>query len=174
MVWSTCVPNFMLVDKSAQFHPKWSLSFSTIRNDESVMKAIIDTVSNALVTKLIGNKSFIDALSQKLMDNGVLDSVKQSVYEANAMDTSRTFATVTAIETKLGDLNSHNNALSDEVDALEQYSRRNCLLLHGVPEPSKDTTLTAAIVWDSHDLTLTVTEASWCHFVIFFFSFWQL
>ena len=73
-----------------------------IRNDESVMKAIIDTVSNALVTKLIGNKSFIDALSQKLMDNGVLDSVKQSVYEANAMDTSRTYATVTAIENETG------------------------------------------------------------------------
>ena len=51
------------------------------------MKAIIDTVSNALVTKLIGNKSFIDALSQIHMENGVLDSVKQSVYEANAMDT---------------------------------------------------------------------------------------
>ena len=30
MVWSTCVPNFMLVDKSAQYHPKWSLSSSTI------------------------------------------------------------------------------------------------------------------------------------------------
>ncbi len=120
-----------------------------IRNDESVMKAIIDTVSNALVTKLIGNKSFIDALSQKLMDNGVLDSVKQSVYEANAMDTSRTYATVTAIETKLGDLNSHNNALSDEVDALEQYSRRNCLLLHGVPESSKDTTEAAIAVFNS-------------------------
>ena len=56
-----------------------------IRNDESVMKAIIDTVSNELVTKLIGNKSFIDALSQKLMENGVLHSVKQSVYEDNAM-----------------------------------------------------------------------------------------
>ena len=48
-----------------------------IRNDESVMKAIIDTVSNALVTKLIGNKSFINTLSQKRMENGVLDSVKQ-------------------------------------------------------------------------------------------------
>ena len=88
------------------------------------MKAIIDTVSDALVTRLIGNKSFIDALSQKLMDNGVLDSVKQSVYEANAMDTSRTYATVTAIDTKLGDLNSHNKALSDEVDALEQPRAR--------------------------------------------------
>ena len=34
-----------------------------IRHDETVMKAIIDTVSNALVTKLFGNKSFIDTLS---------------------------------------------------------------------------------------------------------------
>ena len=92
------------------------------------MKATIDTVSNALVTKLIGNKSFIDALSQKHMENGVLDSVKQSVYEANAMDISRTYATVTAIETKLVDLNTDNKALSDEVDALEQYSRRNSVM----------------------------------------------
>ena len=28
----------------------------------------------------------------KLMEKGVLDGVKQSVYEANAMDTSRTYA----------------------------------------------------------------------------------
>ena len=110
------------------------------------MKAIFVT---SVVTKLIDNKSFIDALSQKLMENGVLDSVKQSVYEANAMDTSRTYATVTAIETKLGDLNSNNKALSDEVDALEQYSRRNCLLLHGVPESSKDTTEAAIAVFNS-------------------------
>ena len=61
-----------------------------IRNDETVMQAIVDTVSNALVTKLLGNKRSIDTLSLKLMENGVLDGVKQSVYEANAMDTSRT------------------------------------------------------------------------------------
>ena len=65
------------------------------------------------------------------------------------MDTSRTYATVTAMDTKLGDLNSHNKALSDEVDALEQYSRRNCLLLHGVPESSKDTTEAAIAVFNS-------------------------
>ena len=49
-----------------------------IRNDETVMKAIIDTVSNTLVTKLLGNKRFIDTLSLKLLENGVLDGVKQS------------------------------------------------------------------------------------------------
>ena len=40
-------------------------------------------------------------------------------------------------------------ALSDEVDALEQCSRRNCLLLHGVPESSKDTTEAAIAVFNS-------------------------
>ena len=50
-----------------------------IRNDETVMQAIIDTVSNALVKKLLGNKSFIDTLSMKLMEKGVLNGVKQSV-----------------------------------------------------------------------------------------------
>ena len=34
MVWSTCVPNVMLVDKSAQYHPKWSLSSSTKTESE--------------------------------------------------------------------------------------------------------------------------------------------
>ena len=31
-----------------------------------------------------------------------------------------------------------NMALADEVNALEQYSRRNSLLLHGIPESDKD------------------------------------
>ena len=58
-----------------------------IRNDDEIfIQAIIDTASNPLVTKLL--KSFIDTLSQKLMENGVLDSLKQIVYDANAMDTS--------------------------------------------------------------------------------------
>ena len=128
-----------------------------IRNDETVMQAIFDTVSNALVKKIFSNKSFIDTLSIKLMENGVFDGVKQSVYEANAMDTSRTYASVTAIESKLGDLSNNNKALSDEVDALEQYSRRNCLLLHGVPESSKDTT-EAAITVFKDNLQLNITN----------------
>ena len=46
------------------------------------------------------------------------------------------------MEGKLTALDSNNKALSDsdEMDALEQYSRRNCLLFHGVPETDADTT----------------------------------
>ncbi len=78
-------------------------------------------------------------LADKLLSHGALDTVKQSVYEASAMDNSRTYAPVTATEGKLSALDSINKALSDEMDALEQYSRRNCLLCYGVPK-TDDTT----------------------------------
>ena len=110
-----------------------------IRNDESVMQAIIDTVSNALVTKLLGNKRFIDTLSMKLLENGVLDGVKQSVYEANAMENGQTNDELRRFEKRVSELETANTALRDDSDAQEQYSRRNCLLVHGIPEDQTDT-----------------------------------
>ncbi len=65
--------------------------------------------------------------ADKLLSHLALDTVRQSVYEASAMDNSRTYVPVTAMEGKLSALDSINKALSDETDALEQYSRRNCL-----------------------------------------------
>ena len=109
-------------------------------NDEAVMLTLIDAVSEALVCKLLARKNFMSTLADKLLSNGALDSVKQSIYEASAMDSSRTYATVTAMEGKLTVLDNNNKALSDEMDALEQYSRRNCLLFHGVPDTDPDTT----------------------------------
>ena len=111
-----------------------------LRNDDAVMQTIIDAVNEALVSKLLASKTFMSTLADKLLSNGALDSVKQSIYEASAMDNSRTYATVTAMEGKRTALDSNNKALSDEMDALEQYSRRNCLLFHGVPETDADTT----------------------------------
>ena len=55
--------------------------FVRLKPTAKSVQAIIDTVRNAL-----RNKSFIDTLSQKLMENGVPDSVKQSVYEATCDD----------------------------------------------------------------------------------------
>ena len=96
-----------------------------IRNDETVMKAIIDTVSNALVTKLLGNERFIDKLSLKLLENGLLDGAKQSVYEANAMENGQTNDELRRFEKRVSEHETANTALRDGSDAQEQYSRRN-------------------------------------------------
>ena len=114
-------------------------------NDDAVMQTIINAVSDALVSKLLASKDFMATLADKLLSHGALDTVKQSVYEASAMDNSRTYASVTAMEGKLSALDSNNKALSDEMDALEQYSRRNCLLFHGVPETDADDTTESVI-----------------------------
>ena len=114
-------------------------------NDDAVMQTIINAVSDALVSKLLASKDFMATLADKLLSHGALDTVKQSVYEASAMDNSRTYASVTAMEGKLCALDSNNKALSDEMDALEQYSRRNCLLFHGVPETDADDTTESVI-----------------------------
>ena len=88
-----------------------------IRNDETVMKAIIDTVSNALVTKLLGNKHFIDTLSLKLLENGLLDGVKQSVYEANVMENGQTNDERRRFEKRVSELETSNMALRDDSDS---------------------------------------------------------
>ena len=114
-------------------------------NDDAVMQTIINAVSDALVSKLLASKDFMATLEDKLLSHGALDTVKQSVYEASAVDNSHTYASVTAMEGKLSALDSNNKALSDEMDALEQYSRRNCLLFHGVPETDADDTTESVI-----------------------------
>ena len=114
-------------------------------NDDALMQTIINAVSDALVSKLLGSKDFMATLADKLLSHGALDTMKQSVYEASAMDNSRTYASVTAMEGKMSALDSNNKALSDEMDALEQYSRRNCLLFHGVPETDANDTTESVI-----------------------------
>ena len=59
-------------------------------NDDAVMQTLIDAVSETLVSKLLASKNFMCTLADKLVSNGALDSVKQSIYYATAMDSSRT------------------------------------------------------------------------------------
>ena len=120
---SACGETIIVKEKATGSLPKENGDLRTaivdvLRNDDAVMQTIIDAVSEALVSKLLASKTFTSTLADKLLSNGALDCVKQSVYEASAMDNSRTYATVTAMEGKLTALDSNNKALSDEMDAL--------------------------------------------------------
>ena len=44
------------------------------------------------------------------------------------------------LEEKIDILTEKNKSLTSDVDELEQYSRRNCLLLHGVQENKNENT----------------------------------
>ena len=109
-----------------------------IGTDEDVMKSIVDSVSQVIVTKLLSNDSFIAKLADGLMKDGVLDAVKQNVYDACALDDEKISSTVESLERRVGDLDNDNRALREELDTMEQYSRHNCLVVHGIPETKED------------------------------------
>ena len=55
------------------------------------------------------------------------------------------FSTLVEIKTsslneKIGELNTKLDKAAQENESLEQYSRRNCLLLHGLPEQENENT----------------------------------
>ena len=86
-----------------------------IGTDEDVMKSIVDSVSQVIVTKLLTNESFITKLADQKISS-----------------------TVESLERRVGDLDNDNRALREELDTIEQYSRRNCLVVHGIPETKED------------------------------------
>ena len=74
-----------------------------------------------------------------LMKDGVLDAIKQNVYDACALDDQNTSTAVESLETRVSDLDRDNKALREEMYTMEQYSRRNCLVVRGIPETKADT-----------------------------------
>ena len=109
-----------------------------IGTDEDVMTSIVDSVSQLIVSKLLANESFIAKLADGLMKDGVLDAIKQNVYEACALDNEKYSSAVESLERKVDDLDNDNRALREDIDSIEQYSRRNCLVVHGIPESKED------------------------------------
>ena len=105
--------------------------------DDDVMTSIVDSVSKVIVSKLLGNESFIAKLADGRMKDGVLDAIKQNVYEACALDNEKYSSAVESLERRVDDLDNDNRALR-ELDTMEQHSRRNCLVVHGIPETKED------------------------------------
>ena len=56
------------------------------------------------------------------------------------MENGQTNDELRRFEKRVSELETATTALRDDNDAQEQYSRRNCLLVHGIPEDQTDTT----------------------------------
>ena len=63
-----------------------------------------------------------------------MENVRQQVYESCKMDFDKSVETTAALHTQITNTQLSNQSLTDELDELEQYSRRNCLVFHGLPE----------------------------------------
>ena len=122
------------------------------------MNAVVDSVSQAIVAKFMHNPNLMDKLAQKVLQSGVLDRVKQELYESCKFDNDNSDDAIRKLESRVGDLESANEKLRLDSDAQEQYSRRNCLL-HGIPETELDTDAAVMSVC-SEKLGVQLTKAS--------------
>ena len=104
---------------------------SLIQNDDDIMKKILETVTQAIIQKLMDSPNFLEKLAKNVLKNGVLDNIKQDIYESCAVDNGHTTDTIRNLERRVVDLERANKELRDDSDTQEQYSHRNCLLLHG-------------------------------------------
>ena len=71
---------------------------------------------------------------KNVTESGVLSGVKEEIYQSCVMESGQTTDELRRLEQRVIELETANTALRDDSDAQEQYSRRNCLLVHGIPE----------------------------------------
>ena len=108
-------------------------------------KSVVQPLLLSLCNGILTNPDVFNALVDAVYKAMNLDDIKQDVYKSVSMDISTTDAKVTSLQTKIDNLEAEKSKLADEIDDLEQYSRRNCLLIHGIPESQKEDTTAACI-----------------------------
>ena len=102
------------------------------------MKSIVAAITEAVLSQLTGNSDFVNNIKEASKCGPIIDRVKQEVYESVSIDIAQTTTQTTdaahELEKRVAHLERENTSLHDKNDAQEQYSLRNCLLLHGVSE----------------------------------------
>jgi hypothetical protein len=120
-----------------------------IMKDNDLLKLIAEAVSLLIVEKLSSDKDtiikvaetiakqpeFENALKTNLSDQTSV--IKQEVYESLVFDNVIKEHNVELKQT-CRNLQDNIDNLVLEIDALEQYGRQNCLLIHGIPETRSD------------------------------------
>ena len=109
---------------------------SLLESDDEHMAGIISAITVVIVEKLAENSVFAQKVAKCLLQSGFNETVKQDVYEACNMNLKKSEDETEAIKQQMSLdplLDQSHARLTTELDTLEQYSRRNCLVLQGVP-----------------------------------------
>ncbi len=116
---------------------------SAIKNalsNEDIIQTVVQSVLNTIISTPEVIDNIVSSVTAKLSDQ-----ITQSVYQSISMDIDTTKEATDANGANIQALTIKCNQLEENLDDLEQYSRRNCLLLHGVKETKSEDTTTEAI-----------------------------
>ena len=94
--------------------------------------AIDPTVLSAALMEAFKSKSLIDALVPALTE-AITDAVSKNIHEAMQLEFVKR-------DEKVNQLSSKVSHLEHRLDDFEQYSRRNSLIVYGIPEEEQENT----------------------------------
>lgn len=103
-----------------------------LNNDKKFLQKIADAVSECIVQKVLNSKDFLNKIADHLTKS---DDLVQKIYTGLSFDIDEAKDRYSKLEQEHAGLADANKQLQQTIDNLEQYGRRNCLLLHGIPEP---------------------------------------
>ena len=111
-----------------------SAIIALIENNDPIIATVVESISQAIIARLIDNTNFTKKIVNSILDSDLFGNLKQELYKSSQMDISLDADEAAKIAARVSQLEMEKVKLSNEIDALEQYSRINCLIVHGVPD----------------------------------------
>ena len=115
----------------------------------SAVTSAVAVATTKIVTELRKDLLVVDELRKEIeslksqqaqITKQAIDTVQQQIYLSCKMDIDEINSKSEKLQSRVSDLESTNKTIQNELDDLEQYSRRNCLVFHGINESDKNTT----------------------------------
>ena len=112
--------------------PELSTILQRIVSDDTFIKTIANAVAEAVKRHILEDSQLLDS---------IVDTVSQNISTAMSMETNKLKA---ELKTATKTLSDKIQKLESAHDEAEQYSRRNCLLIHGAAESTDEKTASFA------------------------------
>jgi hypothetical protein len=118
---------------------------------------LIQTLADTIASILINSTDLLEKVTDKIKSS-MEEEISQQVYQSVSMDLERQTKLITSLQEQQATLIKQLSAMEGKLDEHEQYSRRNCLLIHGLPETHKENTTTIAIKTIAERLKVSLSE----------------
>ena len=97
------------------------------------MSTIIDSITQAITAKLVANADFAKKIVNSFLENGLVKQIKQEIYESCHMEVQQAAENANLMTKCITQLEAEKINVENNLDALEQYSQRNCVIVHSMP-----------------------------------------
>jgi hypothetical protein len=117
----------------------------------------IDTLADTVASVLLNSTQLVNSITEKLRSS-IQDEVSQHVYRALSMDMEKHTIERSKLLEEQKVLAKQIATMETKLDEYEQYSRRNCLLIHGIAEKDDENTNSVATNTIAKYLDVSVTN----------------